>query len=330
MKMKKWILALLLLAILAALLGTALWMDGQEDAPIENAGQAVHAAQEQVSLNYMGTEYPLKENLQTVLLIGTDSTEAYENQEDALQDYLNYNQADFLVLLVMDTDAGTTEVIQLNRDTMTDVPWLDVVGNYGGTEFKQLCLAFNSGDGGRASCLNTVDAVSSLLFDAPIDHYIQIPMSAIPVLNNLVGGVPVTVPANLTRVDPAFEMGATVHLTGEQAEKFVRARLGLADDTNEARMIRQQIYLESFRKQAQTALESDSEFLVKLMEKTGQLLQTDLTVQQLSELVQYLDQSAVSPFRTPEGELIVGAEHYEFFADETSLWGIVKQAYCQG
>ena len=41
---------------------------------------------------------------------------------------------------------------------------IDVIGNYGGTEFQQLCLAFNSGDGGRASCLNTVDAVSSLLF----------------------------------------------------------------------------------------------------------------------------------------------------------------------
>jgi len=329
MKMKKWMLAFLLLAVLAALLGAALWMNGQEEAPVENAGQAVHAVQEQVSLSYQGTEYPLKEHLQTVLLIGTDSTEGYVEDEELLQDYYNYNQADFLVLLVQDTEAGTTEVIQLNRDTMTDVPWLDVIGNYGGTEFQQLCLAFNSGDGGRASCLNTVDAVSSLLFDAPIRHYIQIPMSAIPVLNNLVGGVPVTIPVDLTHVDPAFVMGATVHLTGDQAEKFVRARMGLADVTNLARMSRQQIYLESFRKQAQKALDSDSEFILKLVEKTGEFLQTNLTAQQLSDLVQSLDQSKVSPIRTADGELIVGTEHYEFFADEASLWEIVKQAYCQ-
>lgn len=328
MKMKKW-MPVLLLALMAALLGAAFLVSRQEEVPTEMAGQAVSAPQKAVSLAYQGQEYPMKEHLQTVLLIGTDGTEGYEEKENVLQDYYNYNQADFLVLLVIDTEAGTTEVIQLNRDTMTDVPWLDVIGNYGGTEFQQLCLAFNSGDGGRESCLNTVNAVSSLLFDAPIQHYIQIPMSGISTLNNLVGGVPVTIPEDLTGVDPAFAMGATVHLTGDQAEKFVRARMRLDNDTNLARMSRQQIYLESFRKQAQKAFDSDSEFALKLVEKTGEFLQTDLTAQQLSDLIRILDQSMVSPVRTADGELITGAEHYEFFVDEASFWEIVKRAYCQ-
>lgn len=326
--MKKW-MTILLVVILAALLGIALWVSSREEAPVENAGQAVHVPQEQVFLTYKEEDYPLKEHLQTVLLIGTDSTERYEEDENALLDYFNVNQADFLVLLVQDTEANTTEVIQLNRDTMTDVPWLDVIGNYGGTEFQQLCLAFNSGDGGRASCLNTVDAVSSLLFDAPIQHYIQLPLSGISVLNNLVGGVPVTVPQNLTRVDPAFVEGATVHLTGEQAEKFVRARKGLVDDTNIARMARQRIYLESFRKQAQAAFNSESEFAMKLVEKMGEHLQSDLTAQQLADFVESLDKATISPIRTPDGELIIGAQYYEFFVDEASLWEIVRQAYCQ-
>ena len=326
--MKKWMMALLAL-LLAALLGAAVWMNDREEVPVENAGQAVHAQQEPVCLTYKDQEYPLKEHLQTVLLIGTDSTERYEEDEKLLLDYYNLNQADFLILLVQDTEAGTTEVIQLNRDTMMEVPWLDVIGNYGGTEFQQLCLAFNSGDGGRASCLNTVDAVSSLLFDAPIQHYIQMPMSGISVLNNLVGGVPVTIPENLTQVDPAFTAGATVHLTGDQAEKFVRARKGLLDDTNQARMSRQRIYLESFRKQAQKAFDSESEFAVKLVEKLGEYIQSDMTAQQLADFVESLDQSQISPIRTPEGELIIGTQYYEFFVEEASLWEIVKRAYCQ-
>ena len=328
MKMKKWMAALLML-VLAGLLGAAFWMTNQEEAPVENAGQAVHAPQKQVSLTYKEQEYPLKEHLQTVLLIGTDGTERYEKKEDLLQDYYNYAQADFLALLVLDTEAGTTEVIQLNRDTMTDVPWLDVIGNYGGTEFQQLCLAFNSGDGGRASCLNTVDAVSSLLFDAPIQHYIQIPMSAIPVLNDLVGGVPVEIPEDMTHLDPAFVKGTTVWLTGEQAEVFVRVRKNMPADSNIARMSRQQIYLDGFRKQAQDAFDSDSEFVLKLVEKLGEYLQSDLTAQQLSEWMERLDKSLVSPIRTADGELVVGAEFYEFFVDEASLWEIVKQAYCK-
>lgn len=327
MKKKTWILVLLLV-VLAALLGTAVWTNQREETPVENAGQAVHAQQEQTYLTYENREYPLKEHLLTVLLIGTDSTERYEDK-NALLDYYNYNQADFLILVVQDTEANTTEVIQLNRDTMTDVPWLDVIGNYGGTEFQQLCLAFNSGDGGRASCLNTVDAVSSLLFDAPIQHYIQMPLSGISVLNNLVGGVPVQIPENLTRIDPAFVEGATVHLTGDQAEKFVRARKGLLDDTNLARMSRQRIYLDSFRKQAQEAFDSDSEFAMKLVEKLGEYIQSDLTAQQLSDFVESLDKSQISPIRTADGELMIGTQHYEFFVDEASLWEVVKQAYCQ-
>lgn len=328
MKRKTWMLVLLLV-LLGALLGMALWLNGGKEKPVENAGQVVHAPQEQTSLIYGGAEYPLKEHLRTVLLIGTDSVERYEEKEDLLQDYYNYSQADFLMLVVQDMEANTAEVIQLNRDTMTDVPWLDVIGNYGGTEFQQICLAFNSGDGGRASCLNTVDAVSSLLFDAPIQHYIQIPMSAIPVLNDLVGGVPVEIPVDMTDVDPAFVEGTTVYLTGAQAEKFVRARMILENDTNTARMSRHRIYMEGFQKQAQKAFDSESEFALKMVEKLGEYMQTDLTAQQLSDLVEGLDQSLVSPIRTADGELIVGTEFYEFFVDEASLWEIVRQAYCQ-
>ena len=192
----------------------------------------------------------MKSHLQTVLLIGTDSTEGYEEVTEGVKPFYNRHQADFLMLLVMDAEQNTAELLQLNRDTMTDVPWLDVLGKYGGTEYKQLCLAFNYGDGGTASCKNTVNAVSGLLFDAPIQGYIQIPMSAIPALNDLVGGVPVTMTEDLTMIDPAFVQGATVRLTGAQAEAFVRVRSALADDTNLSRMRRQREYLDSFRQRA--------------------------------------------------------------------------------
>ena len=328
--MKKRIsIIVLLLAGLAALLGSAYWMNKHEEAPIKNAGQVVHGVQKQVSLVYQGIEYPMKEQLNTVLLIGTDGNEGYEEKEDLLQDYYNYNQADFLLLIVQDKKTGTAEMIHLNRDTMTEVPWLDVIGNYGGTEYKQLCLAFNSGDGGRASCLNTVDAVSALMFDVPIQHYIQMPMSAISVLNNLVGGVMVEIPEDMTSVDPVFVKGTTVWLNGEQAEKFVRARRELDDDTNVSRMSRQSIYMDNFRHQAQERLNSDSDFVLKLVEVIGEHIQTDLTAQQLSDFVESLDESRISPINTADGELVAGTEYYEFYVDEASLWEIVRQAYCQ-
>lgn len=328
--MKKTGILLLCVALLAALIvGASLMAKKDAEAPIENAGTAQNAAVKQESLTYNGQEYPMKSHLQTVLLIGTDAMEAYEEVTEGFKPYYNYHQADFLTLVVLDTDNNTAEILQLNRDTMTDVPWLDVLGNYGGTEFKQLCLAYNYGDGGMKSCKNTVNAVSSLLFDAPIDHYIQIPMTAIGALNDLVGGVPVTIEEDLTTVDPAFAEGTTVWLDGGQAEKFVRARMGLENDTNLARMKRQRQYLDSFQKRAREAFNSDSEFMVKLLEKLSEFLQSDLTAQQLSDLVTRLDKSEISPIRYAEGELKLGEQYYEFYPAESSLWDMVKKAYCK-
>ncbi len=328
--MKKILAVLLCLALLGGLMFAAQAMTRKgEEIPVENAGMSLNAYQEVSSLTYQGTEYPMKRGLETVLLIGTDSTQQYQEETEGVQDFYNFNQADFLCLLVMDTQGNMAYPLQLNRDTMTYVPWLDVLGEYGGTEFKQLCLAFNSGDGGRKSCLNTVDAVSSLLFDAPIDHYIQLPMSGIGVLNDLVGGVPVTMPEDLSVIDPTFQKGATIRLNGAQAEQFVRARMTLENDTNLARMARQRLYLDSFQQCARKALNTDSQFTMKLLEKLSEYIQSDMTAQQLSSWITQLDNANVQPIRSYEGALKVANEHYEFYVDEASLWEMVKEAYCQ-
>ena len=327
--MKKVVVLLIIVALLAALIaGAALMSKKEAEAPIENAGTAQNAAVKTKSLTYNGQEYPMKTHLQTVLLIGTDAVEAYEQTTEGVKPFYNYNQADFLTLLVLDTDNNTAEILQVNRDTMTDVPWLDVLGNYGGTEFKQLCLAYNYGDGGPKSCRNTVSAVSSLLFDAPIDYYMQVPMTAIPVLNDVVGGVPITFQEDMTDIDPAFVKGATVRLDGSQAEKFVRSRMGLSDDTNTYRMERQLQYLDSFQNCAREAIDTDSQFVLTLLEKLSDYLQTNLTGDQLVNFITQLDESEISPIRPPQGTLTLEDGHYAFYVDLDPTWEDVKRAYC--
>ena len=134
---------------------------------------------------------------------------------------------------------------------------------------------------------------------------------------------------DLTAVDPAFQAGQTIRLTGSQAEKFVRARMVLENDTNLARMKRQRAYMDSFQACARAAINTDSEFTMKLLEKLGDFLQSDMTAQQLSDLVTRLDKGTVSPIRYADGELLLGERYYEFYPDEASLWEIVKAACCE-
>lgn len=328
--MKKIVSILILLLLLAGLgYGLMSYQNQAESEQIENAGMVQNAPERIRSLTYQNSEYPLKKQIQTILLIGTDNEGNEATVPEGFTAFYNYNQADFLMLLVLDQNTQSVEMIQINRDTMTDVPWLDVLGNYGGTNVEQLCLAFNSGSGGADSCMNTVDAVSSMMFDAPIDAYIQIPVSEIAAINDLVGGVYVTIEEDMTVVDPAFIPGATVLLKGKQAEAFVRSRMELEDDTNLARMRRQRVYLDGFQKSVQAAIHSDSMFLMNVLEQLGNYLQTNLTGDQLLDVLERMDTYKVAPIRVPEGTLETSGEYYEFYVDETSLWEHVKAVYCQ-
>mgnify|MGYP000915083192 FL=1 len=93
-------------------------------------------------------------------------------------------------------------------------------------------------------------------------------------------------------------------------------------------MARQRQYLDSFQKQARAAFNSDSEFMMKLVGKLSDYLQSDLTAQQLQDLVTSLDQAEIAPIRYAEGTLRKGEEYYEFYPDKLSLWEMVKSAYC--
>ena len=69
--------------------------------------------------------------------------------------------------------------------------------------------------------------------------------------------------------------------------------------------------------------------MLTLLEKMADYLQSNLTGDQLVNLITQLDTAEISPIRTPEGTLTLGEEHYEFYVDEASLWETVKGAYCE-
>ena len=152
----------------------------------------------------------------------------------------------------------------------------------------QICLAHSFGKTEQGRCLNTVDAVSGLLFNMPVDHYISLNMAAISILNEQVGGVTVTVPAGLESADPAFKEGAKVKLQGKQAELFVRSRMSLENDTNEFRMERQQMFLNAWMEQANHKMDTDSGFALGLVLSLSDYMTSDMSANALSDLANQL------------------------------------------
>lgn len=324
---KKIIFTLAALLLLAGAMLFALRSE-REPEKIANAGEAAHAVQKQTSLTNGTDTAEMKKHIDTVLLIGTDKAEKNKDyKENELVPFYNYNQADVLALLVIDNDNRTITPIQLNRDTMTDVPWLDVLGKVGGTDFMQIALAYNFGSGQEDSCINTRNAVSSLLFDAPIKHFMQFSMGGISLLNDIVGGVTVYIEDDMTVVDPAFIQGSTVTLHGNAAEKFVRARMTLEDDRNTKRMARHREYIHGFLESANKAITENKNLVTDAIETLSSYMVTDMTVQQISSLTDCVTKYEVLPVQYYNGELKIG-EFYEFYPDYDEIWSIVKKAYC--
>ncbi len=266
--------------------------------------------------------YLPKSDLKTLLVIGVDKNGEMKSSES----YINTAQCDFLLLFVMDTLKSEYTLLHINRDTMADVDEIAINGKVSGTAYEQLALAHTYGDGMEVSCANTVTAVSRFLYGVPIDSYFAMTIDALPIINDYLGGVTVTVPQDLTAVDPALKLGAEVTLMGKQVEMFVRSRSGLEDSSNLARMERQKTYLNAL---IRTFAEKDlsDEELLRAYDKTAPYILSDLSAATLSDMLKNLPAYRLSRIVSPEGEARVGREYMEFYADDEALKELVIDVF---
>lgn len=311
-------------AILAATAAVLLLLHGWETRRQANdAADDPYAGQEESLTYYNGAWYARKE-LETVLVMGVDKYADDAAEEDG---YTNQEQADFLLLLVLDRNAGVCTALPLNRDTMTEITALGLAGERTGTFTGQLALAHTYGSGGLDSARNEGRAVSALLYGTEIDHVMAFTMDAVPVLTDAVGGVPVLVEDDFSAMTDQLPMGQEVTLRGELALTFVRGRGSMGGEkTNLNRMARQNAYLQGLYRRLQDTVQ-DEGFLTQLLLELSPYLDTDCTAAQLNDLYQTVVQDRLAVLDAPAGEAVVGDEFMEFHVDEDALQQTVIELF---
>ena len=272
---------------------------------------------------YNGKDYTLRSGVETFLVIGLDKFDG----ADAGDSYINDQQADFIMLLVLDNNARSYTAIHINRDTMVDVNVLGVAGNKVDTIRKQIALAHTYGNGRDVSCHNTADSVSSLLMGVKVNHYISVTLDAVTVMNDLVGGVEVVVLDDFTGIDNTLVKGETVTLKGSQALTYIRTREALENNTNTNRMKRQEQYLESLLDSFKKSVAKDDEFIVEASLKMSDHIISDRSVTQLQVLAEKFDEYEFLGIRGIEGESVVGKEFMEFYPDESAVKELVVNLF---
>ena len=278
---------------------------------------------ENSTVMYNGTEYTLNESIETFLVIGLDKFEGASVSDS----YNNDQQADFLMLFVFDNDAQKCTAIHVNRDTMAQVNILGVAGNKIDTVTKQIALAHTYGNGKDVSCRNTADAISMLLMNMKVDHYISLTMDSVALLNDLVGGVDVTVLDDFSGIDDTLVQGQTVTLYGEHALHYVRSRYGLEDSSNRSRMERQQQYINALFDKFSQCMERDDDFVVDASLKMADYIISDRSITQLQAIANKFNQFDFVGISNIAGESKLGEQFMEFYPDEDSIKETVMELF---
>lgn len=284
------------------------------------APQGVQTQNQGEFVFYNGKTYEYNKNITSILFMGVDKRELEETEVKGTG-----GQADVIVLLAVDTKTGKISMINISRDTMTDVTVYSANGGYVGSEEQQLCLAYAYGDGKKTSCENTVNSVKRLFYNIPIKSYLALDLDGIAAVNDSIGGVDVTSPETVGN----FVNGQNYHLEGSLAESFVRSRNHESADANTLRMQRQQVYATQFMNKVISATKEKITTPVDLFNSSSPYTCTNLNPSKIL----YLAQSVVMSngmsveMNTVPGEAKMGEIYAEYYVNESEFYELFLNVF---
>ena len=271
---------------------------------------------------YQGNTYYKKTGLTTMLLMGIDRD---TTQEQNL--YREGGQADFLLLLVIDHEGKTVRQLQIERDTMARVHALTILGQDGGYMNMQICLSHGYGANQEVCADNTLEAVSHYLDNLNIDLFMAVDYSAVPTINDMLGGVTVTLREDFGTED--MQAGQTITLQGKQAETFVRSRMSVGDGTNASRQLRQREWLTGAKTLLREKIHDNANFFGEMLDALGNRLVTNASQGRLINEFNAAFGYEQIPVEQIPGEYSIGRDGFVEYHTQTgdvTQW-VLKAAY---
>lgn len=267
-----------------------------------------------------GKIYRLNPNLHAILFLGVDDgntgTPGVAPGEG--------RRADTILLLVLNDETKQSTALSVSRDTMTNVEVYEKNGDYAYTGFSHINMQYYFGDSDSRSCYLMKKAVSRLLYGIQIEGCLSLKPDGIVTIVDQLGGLSLTMPADYTDIDPRYTEGASVTLSGAEAERLLRYRDITVSGSNETRAARHlQVVTALFDELHSTTSLNELE---SLLEAAGDGLYSDLNAQTLKKLLTY---HLNSESRSVPGTVVSGENHDEFHVDEAALRSLLIELFYQ-
>ncbi len=276
-------------------------------------------------VKYQDAVYAYNEEILTFLIMGIDKLEDVKEAEGGTDG----GQADALFLVVLNPKDKSIRVVAINRNTMTDVDIYDNNGEYESTVKAQIAIQHGFGDGMERSCEYQEKAVGNLFYQLPIHGYAAVNMSAISTINDVVGGVDVTISEDLAGFNEEFVEGHTLHLMGENAFWYVKYRDTDTFGSADMRLDRQKQYLTGFIDVAKQAVHKEPSVAIDLYQAVKPQMITDVSLDEVAYLAPILAEYSYDAegFYTLPGETVMGEQYEEFYPDEDAMFEMILDVF---
>ena len=237
------------------------------------------------TITYNGEKYKYNDNLINILVMGIDDYRLGV----AIDADVNPYQADTLVLGTVDAVRKTVSFISIPRDTVTTVKVLDLNDEVATKRQGPIAIQHSFGTQGEKTNEAVVDTVSELLYNVPISRYVAIDISAIPDINDSLGGITVDIPEDLTKWNLAMKKGTQDYLLkGNDAVIFVARRDTDIDDSAMGRMKRQVQYLKKLFPAFKEMTAKNLTFPIALYNREADKVNTNLSLDEMTYLTKLL------------------------------------------
>lgn len=281
-------------------------------------------------VRYNGQIYDYNDEITTYLVMGIDKM----TKVKPAKNWILGGQSDAMFLVVMNGQTKTMELIPINRDTICDVDMYETDGSFIATLPAQITLQHGYGDGMEISCERTVNTVSRLFYNIPIHGYVAVNMGAIPAINDVVGGVEVTVPHDMLwyidkKEEETLKAGTTLTLMGMDAFHYIHDRDITVFNSAGMRLERQKQYLNAYSKKMIAACKEDITIPVQLYKTLSEYMVTDVTIDEVAMLAISAMQYEFSGenIHTLAGETIPGERFEEFHLDQEAFYETILDIF---
>ncbi|MEX1308035.1 MAG: LCP family protein [Eubacteriales bacterium] len=258
---------------------------------VESGGDtAIH----EVDLVYNQKSYVKKDNILNIVILGRDATPKSGKYADTRPDGGN---TDIMIVMAINLEDGSVRAISIPRDSIAHIyHYYDTKDEVNREYFDKLNSAYGAGprDLDDVQLRNSKTCIQEYLnvfgtFDIEINNYIEVGLTGLMKLTDMVDGVEVTLSNYIPEVGSA---GETVTLNAYTAMRYVRDRHNSGGDLG--RVSNAKTYIKALARKIQKMGVTSIGYDIAKEMIGDNLMHTDLTLEEIASLASILVNTDVS------------------------------------